>query len=182
MIPRLPLSVLLVVLFLGVAAPAMADLVGAETLLAESAAWDGRTVEVEGELVGDYGWRRDGTVWVQLNDDSYARQALVDGGPLTGPNVGIGIRMDRELATPLGPIGRYRTEGPLVRVSGTWRHHDPSRGGESYLDVTSLTVVAPGRSLVEGPDWWALIGGSVLIAVSLGLEWQRRVRAGRSLT
>ncbi len=166
---------------LAVAAPAAADLISAEDLLAESASWDGATVEVEGELVGDYGWRRDGTVWVQLNDDPYARRALVDGGALAGANVGIGVRMDASLAQPLGPIGQYRTEGPLVRVSGTWRHHDPERGGESYLDVEALTLVAPGRALREGPDWWALLAGAALILLGVGMEAQRRRNDGRSL-
>jgi hypothetical protein len=149
-------------------------LVSGEELLTNSAAYDGTRVVVEGELVGDYGFRDNGFMWTQLNDDSYARQALVDGGPRTGGNIGIGIRMPTALADGLDPVGGYRLEGPLVLAEGTWRHHDPERGGESYLDVAVLTIVEPGRRIQEGPDWGIFIVGSLLSALALGMWWRRR--------
>lgn len=167
---------LIATLFAGAPAAVAQDamFISGEELLAESAEYDGSLVEVEGELVGDYGFRTDGYMWTQLNDDSYARRALVDGGPRSGANIGIGVRMPHALATDLDPVGGYRLEGPLVRLVGVWRHHDPGRGGESYLDVISLTVVEPGRRLEEGPDWSVFIAGSVLIAGTFGLWWRRR--------
>lgn len=143
-------------------------------ILEDGSRFDGRIVTVEGELVGDYGFRRDGFMWTQLNDDSYARAALVDGGPLAGSNIGIGIRMPSELATSLDPVGGYRLEGPVIRVTGTWRYHDPDRGGESYLDVASFVLTRAGRRLEEGPDWFAFSAGLVLIAAALVLRLRRR--------
>jgi hypothetical protein len=163
---------------IGASGPAFASegaLVPVESLLAEAETYSGQTITVEGELVGDYGFRNDGTMWTQLNDDSYARQALVDGGPRTGSNVAIGIRMPQSLATDLDPAGGYRLEGPLVQATGVWRYHDPDRGGESYLDVIGLEVVEGGRQLEEGPDWLVLLGGLVILAASLVLwRMQRR--------
>ena len=152
-------------------------IVPVETLLAEAETYSGQNITVEGELVGDYGFRNDGTMWTQLNDDSYARQALVDGGPRTGSNVAIGIRMPQTLATDLDPAGGYRLEGPLVLATGVWRYHDPDRGGESYLDVIGLEVVEGGRQLEEGPDWLVLFGGLAILAFSLVL-WRTQRRKG----
>jgi hypothetical protein len=175
------LGLLLVVLgaLIGAGSPVAAaqtgELVAVEDLLRDSVAFAGVTVSVEGELVGDYGFRHDGSMWTQLNDDSYARLPLVDGGPRSGGNVGIGVRMSREDAAGLDPVGGYRLRGPLVRLTGTWKHHDSDRGGESYLEVAGIDVIESGRRLEEGPDWPAVIVGLALLAVS-GLLWRGRPR------
>ena len=44
--------------------------ISVDELLAGGAAFDGRTITVIGELIGDYGFRRDGSAWSQLNGDS----------------------------------------------------------------------------------------------------------------
>lgn len=142
-------------------------------LLSSPAAHDGSELTVEGELVGDYGYRRDGYMWTQLNDDSYARHAIVDGGARTGANVGIGIRMPIAASQDLDPVGGYRREGPLVRLTGVWRFHDPARGGESYLDVRSVVVIEAGRQLEEGPDWTVFWSGITLIVTALAI-WRWR--------
>lgn len=149
------------------------DFLPVSDLLEDGASFDNATVTVEGELVGDYGFRDDGFMWTQLNDDSYARHALVDGGPRTGANVGIGVRMPSNLGEGLDPVGGYRLEGPLVQLTGVWRFHDPDRGGESYLVVQELLVVENGRRLEEGPDWVVFALGVVLLATSL-VMWRRK--------
>ena len=160
----------------GVATAQDEALVPVEVLLAQAESYSGKIITIEGELVGDYGFRSDGTMWTQLNDDSYARDALVDGGSRTGGNIGVGIRMPDTLAEGLDAPGGYRLEGPLVRATGTWKYHDPDRGGESYLDVSSLEVVEVGRQLEEGPDWIVLVAGLAVLALSLGLWLTRRRR------
>lgn len=136
--------------------------------------FSGSEITVEGELVGDYGFRHDGYMWTQLNDDSYSRDALVDGGPRSGSNVGVGIRMPTALGEGLAPVGGYRRLGPLVQATGVWRYHDPERGGESYLDVSALTTIEDGRSLEEGPDWAVVAAGSLLLVLSLVMWWRRQ--------
>jgi hypothetical protein len=148
------------------------EVVPVTDLLDAGASYDNTEITVEGELVGDYGFRRDGFMWTQLNDDSYARDALVDGGPRTGANVGIGVRMPTSLGDDLAPVGGYRLEGPLVQLTGVWRYHDPDRGGETYLDVESLVTIEGGRRLQEGPDWAVFALGVALIVISL-LMWRR---------
>ena len=164
---RLLAAVSVAVIVVGIAGPAMAQaVVPARDLIENPANLDGDVVTVEGELIGDYGFRSDGTMWTQLNDDSYARRPLVDGGPRTGANVGIGIRMPARLAEDLDPPGGYRVRGPLVQATGVWRYHDPARGGESYLEVTELVVVESGRALDEGARPVPLIAGALLVLVA----------------
>jgi len=169
-------ALLLAFLFLFSQAVAAADgpIVSVSDLLANGEAYNNTAITVEGELVGDYGFRRDGFMWTQLNDDSYAREALVNGGPRTGANTGIGVRMPSSLGEDLDPVGGYRLEGPLVQLAGTWRYHDPERGGETYLDAADLVVIEGGRRLEEGPDWSVFALGAVLIGSSLVLWYQRR--------
>lgn len=123
----------------------------------------GEEVTVKGELVGDYGFRDDGSMWTQLNGDVYVHWPIREGGPPLGANVGIALRMPVELTEALDPPGRYRNRGPVVRVTGVWKYHDSTRPGESYLEVQSMTVIEPGRQLSETVNWPAVVLGALLL-------------------
>jgi hypothetical protein len=165
---------LLVVLLLGIAVPAWGQtLIPVEELTNAGALYDDREVTVEGELVGDFGVRGDGTVWTQLNDDSYADRPLRETGTHGEGNTGIGVRFDRALEFDLDQAGGYRWQGPVVRVHGTWHFHDVDRGGESYLDVASFEVVQPARQL-EDPAFWPLwLVGIGLVLGAYYLYWRK---------
>jgi len=143
-------------------------------LLTAPARYDGAVITIEGELVGDYGYRASGIVWTQLNDDSYVRAPLVEGGALTGANTGVGLRIPAAEMNGLSPPGGYRIRGPIVRATGQWRFHDPNRQGETYLDVASLEVIESGKQLEEGPNGLAVILGAVLVLAAGATLAQRR--------
>jgi len=124
----------------------------------------GEEVIAEGELIGDYGFREDGSMWTQLNGDAYVDRPLREGGPPVGANAGIALTMPAELAEALDPPGGYRNRGPVVRVTGIWKYHDSRRPGESYLEVQSLTVTEPGRQLDERVNSTVVILGAVFLA------------------
>jgi len=125
-------------------------------------------VIVEGELIGDYGRRSDGTVWTQLNDDPYVYAPTVLGN-LGGANI-----MPAALLEGLADPGGYRERGPVVRLEGIWKHHDPERGGESYLEVSKLTLLEPAIVLEENTDPIPAGIGIVLIVIAIGLGVVRR--------
>jgi len=136
------------------------------------------TVVVRGELVGDFGERSDGTVWTQLNGDPYAEAPLLAGGSLAGPNLGIGVRIPPELWPGFERPGGYRERGPVVELTGSWRYHDPERGGESYLDVTGLELLAEPMALEEGVRWLPLGLGLGLLGAAAAVSLAVRRRRG----
>ena len=173
---RILLRTLFASAFLLVQGPALAaNEVSVEELINQAADLAGEEVTVEGELVGDYGFRNDGWMWTQLNGDVYVHEPIREGGSPLGANTGIGIRMPVALAESLDPPGRYRSRGPVVLATGTWKYHDPERQGESYLEVESLVVIEPGRQLSEEPDWMVIVSGALLIS-SAAAVWIGRPR------
>jgi hypothetical protein len=147
-----------------VASPAQAsEEVTVSQLIAESVELSGVVVIVEGELVGDYGFRDDASMWTQLNGDTYAQVPLLQSRRPAGGNIGVGIRVPAELAEDLDPPGGYRNRGPLVRVTGTWVHHSDDRQGESFLRVESMDVLEGGIPLHESANVWTIAVGLVLI-------------------
>ncbi len=172
---RLLSRILFVAALVLVPLPAMAaQVVTVSELIALSPDLSGEEVIVEGELVGDYG-ARGGFVWTQLNGDAYAVEPIREGGSPAGGNVGVGVRIPADMARGLDHPGGYHHRGPVVQLVGVWRHHDPSRGGESFLDVESLEVVESGRLLDEGVEWWTVFAGAGLLAVA-GVVWLGRRR------
>ncbi len=170
-------SLIAVVLVMLGPVPALAaDPVTALDLIESSEAYSGLEVTVTGELVGDYGRRRNDSTWVQLNDDPYAFTPLREGGNLAGTNIGIGVRLPERLVSDLDPPGGYSRKGPLVSVTGIWRHHDPARGGESYLDATSLRVEEPGRPLTDDASIAPRLAAAVLLWAAFAAVWVRHRR------
>lgn len=135
-------------------------------------------ISVVGELIGDYGFRSDDSMWTQLNDDSYALDPVLDDGALTGGNIGVAVRIPVALTEQLDPPGGYRVRGPVVEATGVWKYHDPDRGGETYIDVIELTVVEPGRGLTEHPTWFVGAVGLILIAYAIFMRRRTGPRRG----
>jgi hypothetical protein len=170
---RLTTFLMLAVLALPAGARAGTDVAVAD-LLADGQEFAGQRISVVGELVGDYGFRNDGSAWSQLNGDAYATAPLLEGGNRAGSNAGIGVRAPADLLAGLDPPGGYHQRGPLVRVTGIWRYHDPDRGGETYLDATGLEIVEPGRALEETANPVVAIAGALLVLAALGLAYRSR--------
>jgi len=170
---RLLVTVALLLATPGVAAAA--DETSVSDLIARSEQLSGVEVTVSGELVGDYGFRDDGWMWTQLNGDAYVDSPVSQGGQPVGGNTGVGIRMPTRLGEGLDPPGGYRNRGPIVRVTGIWKHHDPARQGETYLEVESASVLETGEPMRQGPEWPAAAVGVGLLAASFAL-WRREAQ------
>ncbi|HEU4319165.1 MAG TPA: hypothetical protein VFS66_03705 [Acidimicrobiia bacterium] len=165
------LRLIFLVVMMFPAAPALAQEIAVSELLAESPELSGQQITIQGELVGDYGFRGDGWMWTQLNDDAYVDHPIREGIAPEGGNIGVGVRIPSELAEDLDHPGGYHHRGPVVRLTGIWRHHDPDRQGESYLEVETLAVIQEGRVLDEGVVWWTVVAGIGLLATA-GVLWR----------
>lgn len=163
------------VLFVG-SAPALSAEVSVVDLVEQGARYGGTEVTVVGELIGDYGSRSDGFTWTQLNGDSYVASPILDGGELTGSDVGTGIRLPSRIIESPAPPGGYSIVGPIVEVTGIWKYHDPQRLGETYLVVARLVVVERGRELSEQPNWLTYMVGAAMLVAARSLLWSYRKR------
>jgi hypothetical protein len=138
---------LLVLTIFTIAAPAVA--IDLDELLEQGADHNGETVELTGELVGDYSVRSDG-VWVQLNVDAYVDAPVLETGQLAGTNTGMGAHIPLEVFDESwGAPGGYRQRGPIVSITAVFRYHDPALQGDTYLDVVSVSLVETSRPLSE---------------------------------
>ncbi|MGF1667372.1 MAG: hypothetical protein ACFCVC_14005 [Acidimicrobiia bacterium] len=155
------------------ALPAAAAEISIAELDAEAPNWSGLEVTIEGEIIGDYSIRGD-EVWVQVNDDAYVEDPLLETGRLAGGNVGMGVRMPSEVfSTEWGAPGGYQTRGPVVRVTGTFRYLDPDTGGDTFVDAASVVLVEPARRLEPPPAEMDLLAAAVaMIALGAGM-WAR---------
>lgn len=167
---------LILVLLLLPAVPAPAQAVAVSELLADPGGYAEENLTITGELVGDYS-RRDEGVWVQVNDDQFVTSPVVAGGEASATSAGIGALIPIEVfdAVVVGAPGRYGRTGPVVELDGTFRYHDPDRGGETYLEVETASLVEPARDHpVPGPDRWLWIGSGLVVAAGVGALGVRR--------
>ncbi|MDH3249761.1 MAG: hypothetical protein OEQ47_12400 [Acidimicrobiia bacterium] len=140
--------------------------------------WSGREVTVAGEIIGDYSVRGD-VVWFQLNDDPYSAVPLEERDGPAGGNVGIGVRIPRELWQPdWGGPGRYGVRGPIVEVTGTFLHNSPAEQGETFIDAHAASLVEAGRP-IEQPS---TSPGPAIVGVVLGAIGIVLYRFGRRPT
>lgn len=142
------LLVLGMLLVLG-AAPVHADsgVMKVNDLVEQAAAFDGQTVRIEGEVIGDVMIRGD-TGWINVTD---------------GTN-DIGIWAPVDALRQIRYAGRYHQSGDRVRVTGEFRRADPEHGGDIVVRAASVEVLAAGAPVAHPIK----AGRSLLAALSLG--------------
>lgn len=108
--------------------------------------FDGRTVSYVGEVVGDVLQREDGA-WVLMNDDAYALEVgpLNTHGRFRGPNSGVSVWLEGELAALADEPGRAGRRGDVLRVRGIVHRVDPADGGGLTIRASTGQVVAEAR-------------------------------------
>lgn len=111
-------------------------------------ALDGRRVRYRGEVVTAV-LRREGFVWVQVNDDPYALTL----GPLpahrtgVGGNSGVSVAIPLALAGDIDQVGSYDTHGDGVQVTGVFHAAADIDDGGPAIVATDSRVVVDGRNI-----------------------------------
>lgn len=151
------------------------DTVPIEELIDNMKKFDGETVIIEGEVVGDCMVRGD-YAWITVNDDAYSRKSIEEGGKRVGiSNIGIGVWIPKGETRSIEFLGSYKTKGDIVRVVGTFHMADSEHGGDTDIHATHLEVVKSGYRFHPPFQYWKLLivlGLGVLIVVL----WSRRPR------
>lgn len=123
-------------------------------LVEGAAAYDGKRVTVEGEVVGDV-MIRGSLAWINIGDGSTT----------------IGVWGRTDLMHQVRLTGNYKTRGDLVKVTGVFRRADPNQGGELDIEATTISVAACGKKVAHpvAPAHVARAVLSVMVAALLGM-------------
>ncbi|MBU0686478.1 MAG: DNA-binding protein [Candidatus Margulisbacteria bacterium] len=93
---------------------------------------DGKTVEFNGEVIGNV-MKRGKYAWVNVSDRYNA----------------IGIFMPNEMADKIKQAGSYNFKGDTVTVIGVFHRACKQHGGDLDIHADSLEIVAPGHQTVH---------------------------------
>ncbi len=176
----LPAVLVLVALLFWPAQTLAAERVSVKDLTEQAEVFDGRTVTIEGEVIGDI-LRHGDYSWITVNDDPYITVEAQEERLRAGFNIGIGVWLPSSEADKVKVLGGYKNVGDRVSVTGVFHRADGEHGGDTDIVATSLVVVAQG-SPVKRPltiTRWAIVAALALLALVL---WQvRRARIRRAL-
>ncbi len=129
--------------------------------------YDGQTVQVVGEVVGDSiragmsGRHR----WITLSTP--------------GDSATIAVYMSNEAAAKIDTYGGYDTVGTILQVRGTFHLVCADHEGLSDLHAEAVTVLEPGKSTPDAFDFNAFIPGIVAVVIGfvlLGVFYWMRER------
>ncbi len=96
-------------------------------LVESSSIYEGRTVILQGEVIGDILPRKT-FAWINLRDQFNA----------------VGVWVPLALTKNISRHGNYRYRGDIVEVKGIFDHADPEFGGEFCIRAAEIKVVEKG--------------------------------------
>ena len=162
-----PIVLLAVLVALALCAPTAAhaadDPLTPGDVVEEPSTFDGASVVVQGEAIGDV-----------LRADSEHRWVNVLGG-----GVAIGVYMPTAMADRIQHFGMYRTFGDTVAVSGIVNVACEQHGGEFDIHAEELEIVEAGGPRENPVNPWKLPIGLGLLALGLGEYRVYRIRRNR---
>lgn len=124
-------------------ASAMQDTVEINDLIENASLYDGKTVTVTAEAIGECMERGD-HAWVNVNDGSNA----------------IGIWMTKEESSQIKYYGDYRYTGDTIAVTGIYNRACQEHGGEPDLHCETISVMKAGEKRSE-----AISSAKILAAI-----------------
>jgi len=150
-------------LLLAWALPVAADPVPLPELVGQGEAWDGRSVELTGEAVGD----------LMIRGENGWLNVLEQGAV-------IGVWGSRDQLAAVQYLGDYDNIGDTVYVRGTFNLACQLHGGDMDVHVQELKVIKRGQAVEHPVNSWrlGLAGAAWVLALSMGgLLWRRTLLA-----
>lgn len=134
--------------------PALANPVDSTTLLNNSFKYDGKTVEFQGEAIGEI-MKRGKYAWVNIHDGQNA----------------IGVFMKYEDAKKIKYLGRYLVKGDIVLVKGIFNRSCKVHGGDTDIHALEVQIVKRGYKVQESVDRTKAIFAILIFSVGSFLMW-----------
>lgn len=119
--------------------------------------YDGQTVRVTGEVVGDRitAGAAEGYCWITVTDPAFDVNNTVE------------VYMTTEQASRIDAYGRYGQIGTIISVQGTFNLVCAEHQGESDVHADTVTVSQRGRAMPDEYDPADLMPGALAIVIGL---------------
>jgi hypothetical protein len=137
-------------LVLCVSAVASAESTTCQQLIVDAAAWNGKTVSITGEVVGDI-LKTDGFVWLNVNDGTNAIGVWTDVRSLTGIEI-----------VP----GNYKVKGTIIEVEGVFSRTCSLHSGETDIHLVRFNVVSDHVDVSHPVKLNRLVFAALLLALA----------------
>jgi len=136
-------------------------LVPVALLIEDSSKYDGKSVTVEGELIGDI-MTRGSHVWLCLLDDGTA----------------VGVWAEKDKLPTISFVGAYGVRGDTIRIKGILHRACPEHGGDFDIHAELVDIIKRGEALVHPVHTSRIVMAIALGVVGLTLVslWRRRER------
>jgi len=138
------------------------DVIPLRVLFEIPSLYEGKEVTVKGEVIGDI--MKDGeSFWINVEDDGFF----------------IGIVIDSFQKEKIRYLGRYRIQGDIIKVSGTYHLHCPLHSGERDIHAEQLEIIENGYEIPEVIQSKKIIGSIVLGIITIFIllySHQRNIR------
>lgn len=133
-----------------------------EALASADAYYDGATVVVTGEVVGDRINAEIGSnsCWITLYSLRKATSEMYKPSSIQ-------VYVSNSLADSIDMYGRYNVRGTRVQINGIFHLACVEHEGLSDIHATSLSVVQNGSSLKQSIEWSSFVPGVFAVAVGL---------------
>ena len=143
--------------------------------------YDGKTVTIGGEAIGDLMVR--GThAWFTVDDDPYSNKSIEGGGALVGmSNVSMSVWADKIDTENIKILGGYKNKGAMVRVTGVFHRACQEHGGDTDIHAFSVEVIGPGHPFSHHFQYGKLLAVLILGALVIFLWDLRRSRIKKAI-
>lgn len=126
------------------------EVVKLNDLVENGKAFDGKSVTVQGEAIGEAMNRGDYT-WVNINDGTNA----------------MGIWLTSKNAKEITYFGDYKHKGDTVSVTGTFNRACTEHGGDTDIHSSTFEIIQKGNVVKENINPVKIIISVVLLAVTI---------------
>ncbi|MCJ7744807.1 MAG: hypothetical protein MUP40_00770 [Actinobacteria bacterium] len=143
--------------------------------------YDGQTVTIGGEAIGDLMVRGTHT-WFTVDDDPYSNKSIEAGGQLVGmSNMSMSVWAEKIDSEDIKILGGYKNKGDRVMVTGVFNRACHEHGGDTDIHAFSVEVIRPGHPFSHHFQYGKLLAVLILGALIIFLWDLRRSRIKKAI-
>lgn len=127
------------------------------SLFSQASLYNGRTVQVVGEVIGDRIWAGDDKSWITLTETNADDKSSIS------------VLLSADQAGQISHYGRYGVEGTTLQVRGTYHQACDEHDGLPDIHVTTSSVQATGADQPDTFHAADLVPGMIALIIGVAL-------------